>query len=261
MQSPSNVQRSSTANERKNTNDSTDDSLPPPPSYPSVIYKSENFPVQNYGDQPPPPSYADLNHPSVIYINNYPGPPLTDGVVQIVTSNQTPSSQYAAVDNMLSKRMRIYLWVNGIFTIICGIVAIGIQIGLVASHSIVYYYYGFWAGILIISVGIGTLLFNNRYRRHDTTKYFRSFIWQTAFIAVVFGFGIIIILTDSCDGDQAANDGNDDACRRSYKVLNGLLIGIISIAFVQSIINTIIIAVLKRRYLTSLNTTAATATS
>ncbi|CAF1087837.1 unnamed protein product [Adineta ricciae] len=257
MQSPSNVRRNSTASERKSINESTDDSQPPPPSYPSVIHKLENFPLHNYNDQPPPPSYADLNNPSVIYINNYPGPPLTDGVVQIVTSNQTPSNQHGTTDNILSKRMQVYLWLNGIFTIIFGISAIGIQIGLVASHSIVYYYYGFWAGILIISIGIGTLLFNNRYRRYETTKYFRSFVWQTAFIAVVFGFGIIIILTDSCDGEQSENDGNDDACKRSYKVLNGLLIAVISIAFVQSIINTIIIAVLKRRYMTSQNAAIA----
>ncbi|CAF0816093.1 unnamed protein product [Adineta ricciae] len=238
MQSPSNVRCNSTPSERKNTNESTDDSQPPPPSYPSVIHKLENFPLHNYNDQPPPPSYAD-----------------------IVTSNQTPSNQYATADNILSKRARVYLWLNGIFTIIFGISAIGIQIGLVASHSIVYYYYGFWAGILIISIGIGTLLFNSRYRRHETTKYFRSFIWQTAFIAVVFGFGVIIILTDSCDGEESENDGNDDACKRSYKVLNGLLIAVISITFVQSIINTIIVAVLKRQYMTSLNATTSTTTA
>ncbi|UJR26287.1 hypothetical protein I4U23_007625 [Adineta vaga] len=249
IQSTSNVRRNSTASETKDVNENLDDIQAPPPSYPSAIFK-----LENYDNQPPPPSYTDVNNPSVIYINNYPGPPLADGVVQIVTSNQTSDNRQVTINNLLSKRMRIYLFINGIITVLLGLIAIGVQIGLVASHSIVYYYYGFWAGVLIISIGIGTILFNNRYRTYDTAKYFRSFIWQTIFIAVVFGFGVIIIATDSCDGEQSEHDGNDDACKPSYKILNGLLITVVALAFVQSIINTIIIAILKRRYLISVNT-------
>jgi hypothetical protein len=245
MQTLSNIRRDSISSESKNTND---DIQPPP--YPSVIYKVGNYSHQNHdGTTPPPPSYSDINDPSAVYINNYPGPPLTDGVVQIVTSNSNSNVRRTTVENVLSERVRRYLTFNGILTILFGLIVIGLQIGLIASHSIVYYYYGFWAGALIISIGISTIMFNSRYQAYDLRKYLRSFVWQAVFVAVVFGFGIIIILTDTCDNQKSENDGNDDSCQQSYKILNGFLLTIIALAFLQSIINTFIIAILKRRYM------------
>ena len=251
MQQSTNIRRDSASSETKNVNENVDD--PPPPSYPSVIYKLENYDTF----QPPPPDYADVNNPSVVYLNNYPGPPLTDGTVQIVTSNTNSINQPIQTGNFLSKKMRIYLTINGIITILSGIIIVGLQIGLLASHSLVYYYYGFWAGAIIISIGISTIIFKNRYRTYDYEKYFRSFILQAIFIAVVFGFGIIIISTDTCDDQTSENDGNDDTCRNSYKILNGFLLTIIALTFVQSIVNTIVIGVLKRRSLmNTLNVTS-----
>jgi hypothetical protein len=251
MQQSTNIRRDSDGSETKNVNENTDD--PPPPSYPSVIYKLENYDTL----QPPPPDYSDVNNPSVVYINNYPGPPLTDGTVQIVTSNANSINQPIQTGNFLSKKMRVYLTVNGILTILFGVIIIGLQIGLLASHSIVYYYYGFWAGAIIISIGISTIIFKNRYRTYNYEKYFRSFILQAIFIAVVFGFGIIIISTDACDDQTSENDGNDDTCRNSYKILNGFLLTIIALTFIQSIVNTLVIGVLKRRSLMStLNVTS-----
>jgi hypothetical protein len=251
MQPATNIRR-----ESKTSNENTDDTEVSPPSYPSVIYKLKNYSSENYDDfppPPPPPDYSDANNPSVVYINNYPGPPLTDGIVQIVTSNNIPINDEVAMRNSLSKRTRIYLIINGIITIVFGFTIIGIQIGLLASHSIVYYYYGFWAGCIIISIGISTILFTNRYRTYDLTKYFRSFLLQTVFVAVVFGFGIIIILTDTCVDNDSDFDGNDDSCKNSYKILNGFLIAMIALTFLQSIINTIIMAILKRRYFINSN--------
>jgi hypothetical protein len=250
MQQTSNIRRDSVSSESKNVNENTDDNQPPPPSYPSAIYK-----LENYDARPPPPSYSDANNPSVTYINNYPGPPLTDGTVQIVTSNPHSVIRQIPTGSYLSKKMRIYLTCNGILTIFFGLVIIGLQIGLLASHSIVYYYYGFWAGAIIISIGISTIIFKNRYQTYNYEKYFRSFIVQAIFIAVVFSFGIIIISTDTCDDKTFENDGdgdNDDTCKSSYKILNGFLLTIIALAFLQSLINTLIIGILKRRSLTNL---------
>ncbi|CAF0908437.1 unnamed protein product [Adineta steineri] len=255
MQQSPDVQHDSEGSEIKPANENNDDIQAPPPSYPSVIHKLEQYTSQNH-DHLPPPNYYDVNNPSVVYINNYPGPPLTDGTVQIVSSYPVPQPDGVTMRNFLSTRMRIFLTINGIITILFGIATIGIQVGLLVSHSIVYYYYGFWAGILIISIGIGTIVFNNRYRTYDLAKYFRSSLWQIVFIAVVFGFGIIIILTDTCDKKDTDDEGDDDTCKTSYKVLNGLLIAIIALTFLQSIINTCIIAFLKRRYYTSPNTTS-----
>jgi hypothetical protein len=243
MQSSSNLPVDSANNEVKNTNENHDDPQAPPPTYRSIIDK-----LENYNDLTSlPPTYTDITNPSVVYVNNYPGPPLTDGVVQIITSNHNSVNQDIPIGNILSKKMRTYLAISGIITIVFGLIAIGLQIGLLASHSIVYYYYGFWAGTLIISIGISTIMLNNRYRTYDLSKYFRSFICQAVFLAVVFGFGIIIILTDTCDEDTSDDDGNDDACKHSYKILNGFLLTVIGFTFVQSIINTLIIGYLKRR--------------
>lgn len=244
MQPISNLQVDSTNNELKNTNENHDDLQASPPTYRSIIDKLENC----NDCTSLPPNYTDITNPSVVYINNYPGPPLTDGVVQIRTSNHNSVNQEIPIENMLSKKMRTYLAINGVITIVFGLIAIGLQIGLLASHSIVYYYYGFWAGTLIISVGISTIMLKNRYRIYDLTKYIRSFICQAVFLAVVFGFGIIIISTDTCDETTSNNDANDDTCRHSYKILNGFLLTVIGFTFLQSILNTLIIAYLKRRY-------------
>jgi hypothetical protein len=247
MQPSSNIRRDSTNSESKNSNENHDDTQSSPPTYRTAIEKLEN---SNHLPSLPP-SYTDINDPSVIYINNYPGPPLTDGTVQIVTSNHNSINPEIPIGNILSKKMRLYLTINGGITIFFGLLAIGLQIGLLASHSMVYYYYGFWAGALIISTGISTIMFNNRYRTYDLAKYFRSFLCQVMFVAVVFGFGIIIISTDTCDDDDTSD--NDDACKHSYKILNGFLLTVIALTFLQSIINTIIIGYLKRRDSINLN--------
>jgi hypothetical protein len=247
MQPSSNIRRDSVNSEPKNTNENLDDLQAPPPTYRSIIDK-----LENHDNHPSlPPSYTEITDPSVVYINNYPGPPLTDGIVQITTSNQNPLNQAIPTEFFLPKKIRIYLFINGAITIFFGIVAIGLQIGLLISDSIVYYYYGFWAGALIISIGISTIMLTNRYLIYDSAKYFRSFICQTIFTTVVFGFGIIIILTDTCNSDD--NDETDDACKHSYKILNGFLLTVIALTFLQSIINTLVIGYRKRRYDMNLN--------
>lgn len=255
MQPSSDTRRVSASSETKSVTEANDDTQALPPSYPSAVFKLKNLPSPSFDDRPPPPSYLHANDPTVVYINNYPGPPLTDGVVQINTSGHAVGSTHGVPNIPLSRKMRLYLSITGGTTIVLGLVIIGIQVGLVASHSAVHYYYGFWAGVLIISIGICTILFNNRFQTNDTAKYFRSSLWQTVFVAVVFGFGVIIIVTDSCDEGSSSSDENENACTPSYEILNGFLIAAIALTFVQSIINTVVIAVLKRRYVTMLNAT------
>jgi hypothetical protein len=245
MQPISSIRRNSTNSESKNINENQSS----PPTYRSVIEKFENY--DQFSSLPP--NYTDINDPAVFYINNYPGPPLSDGIVQITTTNTHSINPDIPRAGFLSKKMRIYLVINGAITIVFGLIIIGLQIGLLASHSIVYYYYGFWAGVLIISIGLSIIMFSKRYRTYDLAKYFRSFICQTVFVAVVFGFGIIIILTDTCDDQISDDDENDDACKHSYKILNGFLITVIALTFLQSILNTLIIGYLKRRELITLN--------
>lgn len=240
MQGISNVRRDSINSESKTTNDA---SPTPPPPYRTVMDKWKNS-----TESPSfPPSYTDIDNPSVMYVNNYPGPPLSDGVVQINTASIHPMGSGASRGYVLSKKMRTYLLINGVITIFFGCTAIGLQIGLIASHSIVYYYYGFWAGALIISIGVSTILFNHRYQNYDLTKYFRSFLCQCVLVAVVFGFGLIIILTDTCDEQPSENDGSDDACKKSYRFLNSFLVTVIALTLAQTIVNTFVIGCTKKR--------------
>ena len=235
------IRRDSMESELKTTNESQDDTQPPP--YQTVIHKLEN---SNHSSSLPP-SYTEIDDPSVVYINNYPGPPLADGVVQLSTTDHRSSYPESPEENSQSKKLRIYFIVCGVITIFFGLIAIGLQIGLLASHSIVYYYYGFWAGALIICIGSSTIMLNNRHQTYDLTKYLHSFICQAIFVAVVFCFGIIIIVTDTCDEKNSESDGNDDACKHSYRILNGFLVAVIALTFVQSVINTLFIGYLKRQ--------------
>jgi hypothetical protein len=211
--------------------------FPPPPPYTSVVYKLD----ENQFDRIPPPSYSDIDGQSITYINNYPGPPLTDGQVQGVQDSTS------TIPNItIPKKMRVYFLVNGIITILLGIVSIGLQIAILASNSIIYYYYGFWGGGIIIGIGISTILFYKRHHNFDYSKLCHSFFWQTILVAIVFGVGIIIIVTDKCNDNNTENNANVQSCEHSYQIINGFLLGIFALAFVQSIINTIVFGILKR---------------
>jgi hypothetical protein len=212
------------------------DQLPPPPPYATAIYKLDEADYNTI----PPPAYSDVDAQSITYINNYPGPPLTDGQVQAI---QNPPSNIQ--ETRRTKNVRIHLMISGILTILFGIISIGIQIGILATNSIIYYYYGFWGGAIIISFGIGSILFQRRRYSIDYLKLFRSFFWQMVLIGIVFSIGIVIILTDKCDDDATENDGITQ-CRHSRKILNGFLLATFASAFVLSIINVIIFAIFKR---------------
>jgi hypothetical protein len=148
-------------------------------------------------------------------------------------------------ENIISKKVCIYLLLNGFITILFGIATIGLEIGIVASNSITLYYYGFWGGVVLLSTGLSTaVLFNHRYRI-DYLKLFHSFFWQMMIAAVLFGIGIVIIVTDTCDDNGADNGGQ---CKHSYKILNGFLLGIFGLALLQSVVNAFIFCILKRRY-------------
>ena len=235
--------------EVKPANDMQDDTQPPPPTYQSVIYKIGDYSSStSYDARPAPPSYSDLNPTSVVHINNYPGPPLTDGTVQIITGPQVSTDQQRSAESFLTKKLRLFSIINGIITIALGLVTIGLQVGLIVSHSMLYYYFGFWAGALILSIGISTLMFNSGHHAYNLRRYFRSFIWQAIFIGIVFCLGIIIFVTDKCDKKSSNSDSDEEKCNSSYKILNGFLLGIIGVSLLQSIVNILIIAMVRRRY-------------
>ncbi|CAF3410871.1 unnamed protein product [Rotaria socialis] len=246
MQSHSSITQDSATSEQKSINENSADFQVPPPSYTSVIYKLENSTDEN-GESlsTQPPSYANIQNPSVFYISNYPGPPLDDGVVQIVTSNPVAAHQTAPIGLVLSKKMRIYLNINGVLMICFGMIIVGLQIGLMSAYSMAYYYYGFWAGAIIIFMGMYGLVLNRRSRHIDIRKYFRSHLWQPIFVVIVFGASLFIVLADRCD-DKISNI--DGVCPHSYETLNTLLITVIALTFIQSIINTIVSTVIQRRY-------------
>ncbi|UJR22742.1 hypothetical protein I4U23_025774 [Adineta vaga] len=214
--------------------------LPPPPPYTSAFYKTDEY----IPDTHPPPTYTDVNGQSVVYINNYPGPPLTDGCVDI-----NPEVPSVNSENILSKKIRIYLFINGIITILLGLGAIGIQIGMLASHSIIYYYYGFWAGVLLASIGINTIVLFRSHFHKIYLKLSHVFFWQTIFVGIILSIGIVIILTDKCDDNNTDIDNTKSpSCKSSYKILNGSLIAVFAVGFLQSIINTLFFAILYRQH-------------
>ena len=208
----------------------------PPPPYMTVIYKlNEN---DRHGIFPP--AYSDIDGQSITYVNNYPGPPLTDGRVQ---TNDEISINY--VQTRRSKSIRVYLIINGLLTILIGMAIAGIEIGILVSDSISYYYYGFWGGAIIISIGIGDILLSKKRHSTDYNKIFRSFFWQMILVGFVLAAGITIILTDRCNDDGTEHHGEYSPCKQSYKILDGFLLGLFALTFVLSVINTILFGFLK----------------
>ncbi|CAF1259284.1 unnamed protein product [Rotaria sp. Silwood1] len=211
---------------------------PPPPPYNSLVYKKDD----DEFDRIQSSTYFDNSNQPFVYFNNYPGPPLTDGHVQIDQINQSINH-----DHIISKNIRIYLILNGIITIICGFISIAIQISIIASHLIIYYYYGFWGGLFLIFIGLSTIALYNHHRT-DYSKLSYLFFWQSAFVGILLGVGIIIILTDKCNDKTTENDNDDHKCRNSYRVLNGFLLGTFAVIFLQSIIHGLIFLILKRKH-------------
>jgi len=202
--------------------------LPPPPPYTAVVFKLD----ENEFDIIPPPAYSDVDSQSVTYINNYPGPPLIDGHVQAIQDTTSIN-----LDTIISKKICIYLMINGIIAVLFGIISIGIQIGILALNSTVYYY-GFWGGVIIIAFGISNITL---YKHHRSTNYFKlfySFSGQMILVSIVFVIGIVIIVTDTC---------SNHSCTRLHKILDGCLCAIFALAFLQSIINTMVFGILKRQ--------------
>lgn len=213
-------------------NNNSDELTTAPPSYASLVYKAD----ENEFDYNSPPSYSDVNNPSsIVYINNYPGPPSTDGIVQVLTE------PISAAEIRLAKSICIYLIIIGIITLLCGLATIGLQIGMLVRHLTQYYYYGFWGGIIIVSIGFNTLAFLRH--RYTTTIYqiFRASIWQMLSVLIVFTIGMIILLTDKCH----TTESESSSCH-PLKIFNGFLFGIFAFQLVLSIIHLLIFSFLKR---------------
>lgn len=215
-----------------------------PPPYTSTVYKTPD----NRFDPTSPPTYNDVTHPSVTYINNYPGPPLTDGHVQM-PGLSVPNAQRI----ILSKRFHRYLVLNGFLTILLGCAAIGIQIGVIVSKSILFFYYGFWGGAVILSIGLNTLFLHNHSRAWDDTRLFRSFVWQAVVVAILFAVGVVIIFTDQCNDNGTEDGGHATPCRKSNRFFNGLLIAIFGLTLAQSILNASICRIIRHRHARNAN--------
>ncbi|CAF2700815.1 unnamed protein product [Rotaria sp. Silwood2] len=187
-------------------------------------------------------TYFDNNNQSILYFNNYPEPPLTDGQVQTDQENLSTNR-----DHIISKTIRIYLTLNGIITIIFGLISIAIQIAIVISYLISYYYFGFWGRLFLIFIGLGTTALSNHHQT-DYSKLFHSLFWQSIRVVIIFSIGMLIILTDKCNGRTIENDNGNHLCRKSYRILNGFLLGIFALILLQSMINGIIFFILKRKH-------------
>ncbi|CAF0854079.1 unnamed protein product [Didymodactylos carnosus] len=229
--------------EPNNNKNNNADLQPPPPPYLSAVYKIEDI-YSRHGYDAPPPSYIE-QYPYIDQHSNYPGPPdnqIPGTNTNIITLSLPPPSM--SVPAM--KKLRMYLAVNGIITVLFGITAIGLQIGLLASNVIVYYYYGFWAGALVLGVGFSTLAMISRTRTIVPEKLFSAFVWQMVFVAVVFAFAIMIVATDMCRSDKNIND-TVYSCKKSSKIINGLLITVFALTLLQAIINTVVARFIKRK--------------
>ena len=221
----------------------------PPPSYISSVYKLENSSSHNFdGFLSLPPSYSSISNPSITYGNNYPGPPSEDGTVQTVVSHFATINHTVVTRHSLTKQMRIYIYINDVIIILFGLGIIGLQIGLVASNSFGYHYYGFWAGAILVFVGIIMIMYNSRSHQHDLKKYFHYLIWQSIFISIVLGFGILIITVGRCNDEKPGYDANENECKHSYKVLDELLLSFVILSILQSIMNILVVNTFKRRY-------------
>lgn len=234
---------------RTNNNEIIDNTQLQPPPYTTIIYKLSG----NSFDNNPPPSYNDVDTHSVVYVNNYPGPPLTDGFVQTNEQQQVSTNQ----ECIFSKTTLIYLKITGFITILLGIIAFDLQIVLVASKSILHYYYGFWGGAVLVAIGISTLaLYKHRYII-DYNRLCHSFFCQMFINGIIFIISIVILTTDKCNDDgtesSSNNNNNNQTCENSNTILNGFLLAMFIIGFIQSIINTILFTSLKRKYSNNLH--------
>ncbi|CAF3325008.1 unnamed protein product [Rotaria sp. Silwood2] len=220
-------------NVNNETNESSQSS--PPPPYNSVVYKKD----ENEFNRIQSSTHFDVNNQSFVDFDNYPGPPLTDGYIHVDQNNLSINH-----NNIISKKIHIYLIVNGIITIIFGFISIAIQISIIKLHLITYYYYGFWGGLFLVVIGLCTMA---HHHGMDNSKIFHSFLLQSVCVGILFAIGIIIILTDTCTDNTAENDNGNHLCSHSYKVLNGFLLSTFAIIFLQSIMNGIIFFILRKQ--------------
>lgn len=234
--------------ETKTTNEINGDNQLPPPTYNSAIQKLSAESLNSSATFPAPPNYSDIDFSSVVYINNYPGPPSAEGIVQIVTYPEANVIEQSTVSTVANRRIRRFLFFNGIATTILGIFAIVLQIVLVTTHSTLYYYMGFWAGALILSLGISTFVLNNRHATANLRKLFRSFLWQGLFIGVIFIIGLIIILTNQCRKRSSISTSTYGPCDNTDEYLNAFLLAIIGLSLLQTMIILLVIGIARRRY-------------
>lgn len=214
-----------------------------PPSYNVAIYKAEN-------SFESPPTYSTLNDNSIGFSNNYPGPPITDGTVQIIDRNQCSSSStnQTNLHAIIRQRLNHFLIINTFIWILLGIVVIGLQILLVATQSVVYYYFGFWSGTLLITVGIANLLAKRSGRNLNFKNLLYWFILQMILVGSIFGIGVAILLTDGCDDNSLGNDSPTSPCSHSYMVVNIILCVIVGFGTLQSIVDVCVALVAYRRF-------------
>ena len=210
--------------------------FPAPPPYTSVLYKTSDAP----SDSIPPPNYADIDNYRLTYINNYPEPPPTDGVVEPVRTNSITSGEIR-----LSKNVRLLLLISGILITIYGVTAVGLEIAIIVDELILYYYFGFWAGILILTVAVNMILLVSRHQSVNYSRIIRSSFWQMIIIGAILIVGVAIIASDRCSDGSPMFDQRQ--CRKSNRTFDALLITCVALTFTQVVFNTILYKNLQRR--------------
>lgn len=238
-----------TARENENVTNSraVPPSIPPPPPYTTVLYKAAAEQEQQHQQQiqyetNPPPSYADIQNNSMTYINNYPDPPLTDGVVQFSSVDSTTN----IIGITTSKKFRRFLLISGLLTLSFGFAEIGVQLAIILNRSVIHYYYGFWCGAVLLTIAVNTIIVS-RNRQVIYSKLFHSSFWEVIVVSIMLIVGIIIVTTGRCDDDIPFTDSRPSRCQKSGVALDAFLIILVALPLIQSISNTVLFRILSQR--------------
>ncbi|CAF1368542.1 unnamed protein product [Adineta steineri] len=216
----------------------------PPMNQPLIglenMYSPNNAAPPSYGQYPQQPS--DYPAPGA----GYPG--------------QTPKYQqqgyvitpiYRSWNNMQSipieSNTRAFLIISGIFYMIWGIMALGLEIGIIInSYSI--YYRSIWAGGCLVSGGIIMLIIACK-TSHVMTYLIRTFI----IILVLCVLALILSIVNISDPSQCNPDSYwYNYCDRLLATnLNIVMLVLFVIANIHSIINMVVIGKVQKRAATT----------
>jgi len=202
-----------------------------PPAY-TPQQQQQPYPQQPYAQGYPPQYYTQAP-------GFYQGQPPMGQQPIIIAPVYQSYMRVAPIMTQLTSSLKLYLTISGVLYILLGVLAIGLEIGLIANSSVTYYR-GFWAGGFVLGSGISMLIASCQ-TYYAMARLVVTFV--IALILVFIGFILSIInvaLYNACGYFSFCNYG------RAQGLKIGILV-IFSVLLIQTIVNIIVASSAKRQ--------------